>query len=186
MTVLVDWQLRQMIQQGTLKVLPLADGAIQPNSVDVRLGYTFATYVGNTPIDPYEEDSVLGDLMTIQDHEVTISRGAFLLAETLEIVELPDNICGVIEGKSSLARLGLTVHQTGGWIDCGFHGNITLEMTCENNRPIILRTGMPIAQIVFMQTEKAEVPYHMKEEAKYAGQKGVTASRFYLNKRIEI
>jgi dCTP deaminase len=186
MTVLVDWQLQNLIQQGTLKVLPLADGAIQPNSIDVRLGYTFATYVGTTPIDPYEEASVLADLMTIQDHEVTISKGAFLLAETLEVIELPNNICAVIEGKSSLARLGLTVHQTGGWVDCGFKGNITLEMTNENARPIILRTGMPIAQIVFMQTESAKNPYHSINGAKYVGQHGVTASRFYLNKRIDI
>jgi len=186
MTVLVDWQLRDMIDRKYLKVLPLMEGGIQPNSIDVRLGNNFATYTGKAPIDPYDKESVLKDLMTIQSHEVTISRGAFLLAETLEIVELPNNICATIMGKSSLARLGLSVHQTGGFIDCGFSGNITLEMTCENDRPIILRTGMPIAQIIFMMTQRAEVPYHSRGEAKYAGQKGVTASRFYMNKSIDI
>jgi dCTP deaminase len=100
----------------------------------------------------------------------------------MEKIELSDSICATIEGKSSLARLGITVHQTGGWIDCGFRGTITLEMTNENMRPVILSAGMPIAQLVFYKTERAEIPYHAKQNAKYRDQSGATGSRYFENK----
>lgn len=183
--ILVDWQLNQALKEGSIKVVPLMKGAIQPNSIDVRLGDKFATYIPSLdPINPFDKESVLSGLVDIKTTPVILYKGGFLLAETMEYIELPGNVCATIEGKSSLARLGLTVHQTGGWIDCGFKGTITLEMTNENNRPIVLTPGMPIAQIVFNIGEQAKVPYGEKKGAKYQGQVGATGSRYYDNKLV--
>jgi len=184
MSVLVDYQLRSLINNGRLKVLPLMKGGIQSNSIDVRLNNHFATYdirYATVELDPYSEESTRLGLQQCTVDTITLMKGAFLLAETMEYIELPDDICATIEGKSSLARLGLTVHQTGGWIDCGFEGTITLEMTNENIRPIKLTAGMPIAQLVFYQTNPAETPYNRKKTAKYNKQSGATGSRFYEN-----
>lgn len=159
---------------------------IQPNSIDVRLGNTFATYRSSTkPIDPYNKYSVQYGLVNIEQDPIILVKGGFLLSETLETISLPADVCATLEGKSSLARLGLNVHQTGGWIDCGFEGTITMEMTNENNRPIILTPEMPIAQLVFFQTAPAKTPYGKKKGAKYHGQSGVTGSKFYLNQQPE-
>lgn len=180
--VMVDWQIKESLNSGKIKIIPLMDNAIQPNSVDLRLGDSFATYVPSLePIDPYDVKSTKEGLVNIVEHPIYLHKFGFLLAETLEYIELPDSICATVEGKSSLARLGLTVHQTGGFIDCGFHGTITLELTNVNNRPIILRPGMPIAQIVFYDTLPAHVDYGSKIGAKYHKQRGVTGSKFYEN-----
>lgn len=184
MTVMVDWQLRNALSLGYIVVLPIGSSAIQPNSIDVRLGNNFAVYDARSfdaPIDPYDEESVKYGLTYFTTDRLTLAKNSFLLAETMERIELADNICAMIEGKSSLARLGITIHQTGGWIDCGFKGTITLEMTNESMRPVILTAGMPIAQIVFHETSKADVPYHAKRDAKYKDQSGATGSRYYRN-----
>lgn len=180
--VLVDWQIAESIKTGKIKIVPLMGNAIQPNSVDLRLGSTFATYSPSLePIDPFDSKSIKEGLIDIHEYPVYLHKFGFLLGETLEYIELPDDVCATVEGKSSLARLGLTVHQTGGFIDCGFHGTITLEMTNENNRPIILRPGMPIAQLVFYETLPARVSYGSKTGAKYHKQRGVTGSKYYEN-----
>jgi len=163
----------------------MEDG-IQSNSIDVRLNNHFGAYdprYAMTELDPYSEVSTRLGLQHTTTDRVLLMKGAFLLAETMEYIELPDDICATIEGKSSLARLGITVHQTGGWIDCGFQGTITLEMTNENVRPIVLTAGMPIAQLVFYKTASAETPYNKKKSAKYNKQLGATGSRFYENKK---
>jgi dCTP deaminase len=185
MSVMVDWQLRWLLDHGAIKVLPLYVNGIQSNSIDVRLGNNFAVYnvqSFSTPIDPYDQESTLYGLQHFTTDRLILEKNSFLLAETMEKIELSDTICATIEGKSSLARLGITVHQTGGWIDCGFKGTITLEMTNENMRPVVLTAGMPIAQLVFYKTERAEVPYHKKRDAKYNNQSGATGSRYFENK----
>jgi dCTP deaminase len=149
------------------------------------LGNNFAIYdvkSFNEPIDPYDRESTEYGLTKFTAEKVVLQKNSFLLAETMERIELSDSVCATIEGKSSLARLGITVHQTGGWIDCGFRGTITLEMTNENMRPVALYAGMPIAQLVFYRTEHAEVPYSKKVDAKYFDQSGATGSRYYENK----
>jgi dCTP deaminase len=189
MTVLVDWQLKERIDAGVIGVCPLSKSAIQANSIDVRLNNTFAAYdaqYASVEIDPYDEDSTRLGLAAMTADSILLTKGAFLLAETMETIRLPDNVCATIEGKSSLARLGITVHQTGGWIDCGFEGTITLEMTNENVRPVVLYAGMPIAQIVFYETDHALMPYGVRGSAKYHKQKGATGSRFYKNDRCVI
>lgn len=184
MTVLVDWQLKDMMKKGCIKILPLYSKGIQSNSIDVRLGNNFAVYdvtSFGSPIDPYDRESTEFGLKHFTADKISLAKNSFLLAETMEKIELGDCICATIEGKSSLARLGITVHQTGGWIDCGFRGTITLEMTNENMRPVILYAGMPVAQLVFYQTLSAELPYYAKKDAKYNNQSGATGSRYFEN-----
>lgn len=186
MTILVDWRIAEAIETGEIGLEPYDEKLIQPNSIDVRLGNKFSTYKPSlVPIDPYDKESVKYGLLEDLEAPITLYKGGFLLGETLEKLTLPRNICCEVEGKSSLARLGLTVHQTGGWVDLGFSGSITLEFGNENNRPIILHPGMPVAQLVFYRTEQCLVSYAEKEGAKYMNQSGPTASKFYENRRGE-
>ena len=182
--VLVDWELEARIKDGSIRVLPMMDGGIQSNSIDVRLNNSFSMYdarYADRELDPYSESSTRLGLVSMICERILLCKGAFLLAETMETISLPGDVCATLEGKSSLARLGITIHQTGGWIDCGFRGTITLELTNENVRPIVLTAGMPIAQLVFHQTEPADVPYSLKASAKYDQQTGATSSRYWKN-----
>jgi len=183
--ILVDWQIEEAISSGRIKVEPFDEVNVQPNSLDVHLSNSFGVYKKSVePIKPYDEESVLKDLKTFEQDQVWVMPGQFMLAETKEYIELPDNVCCTIEGKSSLARLGLAIHQTGGWVDAGFCGTLTLEMTNVMCKPIELYAGMPIAQLVFFEVEYAKVPYRVKPNAKYNGQKGAQPSRFYRNERV--
>ena len=180
MTILVDWQIRQAIETGLIEVSPYVEGNIQPNSLDVTLGYEFVHYTECLDvIDPYKP--IKGEQRRKGIEWVDMPSHRFLLGSTVETITLPDNIVATIEGKSSLARLGITIHQTGGFIDAGFSGQITLEISNVNCRPVRLYSGMPIGQIVFYETEHAEVPYNKKEGAKYCGQTGPTMSKYYEN-----
>lgn len=186
MSILVDWQIRDYIRRGAIGVDPFNDNYIQPNSLDVTLSDKFALhrdYCEEFPIDPYVEDHGIG-VTRSRSPTTTIATNDFILGSTQETISLPDNIVACIEGKSSLARLGLQIHQTGGWIDAGFSGQVTLELYNVSNRPIVLTAGMPIAQIVFFETEHCEVPYGMKKDAKYQGQTGPTPSRYHMNARF--
>lgn len=184
MSILVDWQIRDYIKKGAIGIDPFNESYIQPNSLDVTLAPQYMWFErGEDPYDPQSDNpwSVMGfgDGFT----KVEIEPKDFVLMSTQETISLPDNIVACIEGKSSLARLGLQIHQTGGWIDAGFSGQVTLELYNVSNRPIVLTAGMPIAQIVFFETEHCEVPYGMKKDAKYQGQTGPTPSRYHMNKR---
>jgi dCTP deaminase len=180
--ILVDWQLLDRIERGHIKIDPYDPGLIQPNSLDIRLGNHFVWYKpGTEVIDPYATDSVTADVDEIHADSFVLNPGQFILAETLECIGLPDNIVATIEGKSSIARLGVTLHQTGGWIDAGFRGTITLEMANVNTRPVKVYAGMPIGQLVFYTTERAEMPYDRKGDAKYLDQRQATLSRYHAN-----
>lgn len=182
--ILVDWQITDRIERGFIRVEPYDPGLIQPNSLDIRLGNHFVWYTkSDTIIDPFERESVTTGTEEITADSVDLEPGMFLLAETLERIELPDNIVASIEGKSSIARLGVELHQTGGWIDAGFRGTITLEMCNVNHRPVRIHAGMPIGQLVFYTTERAIQPYNKKKDAKYMDQQQATLSRYYENAR---
>lgn len=182
--VLVDWQIRERIAAGNIKVEPFLDSAINPNSLDIRLGKQFVWYEeSKLPIDPYDKDTVTVGISEITGTEFLVAPYEFILAETLERIKLPDNIVATIEGKSSLARLGIQIHATGGWIDAGFSGTITLEMSNLNRRAVKIYAGMPVAQLVFYETEHAELPYNKRIGAKYIDQSGATISRYYQNIR---
>jgi dCTP deaminase len=182
--ILVDWQLRDRISRGHIKIDPYDPKLVQPNSVDIRLGNHFVWYKpGKDVIDPYNRESVASDVEEIHADSFVLNPGQFILAETLECIGLPDNIVATIEGKSSIARLGVTLHQTGGWIDAGFRGTITLEMANVNARPVKVYAGMPIGQLVFYTTERAEHPYDKKGDAKYLDQHSATLSRYHGNRK---
>jgi dCTP deaminase len=181
--ILVDWQLLDRIARGYIKIEPYDPNLVQPNSVDIRLGNHFVWYEeSNEVIDPYNPTSVSSHVGETHADTFILNPGQFILAETLECIELPDNIVATIEGKSSIARLGVTLHQTGGWIDAGFRGTITLEMANVNSRPVKVYAGMPIGQLVFYTTERAENPYFKKKDAKYLDQRQATLSRYHANK----
>jgi len=182
--ILVDWQIEDHIKRGFITVEPFDRTLIQPNSLDIRLGNHFVWYrSGDAVIDPYETDSISAGVDEERSEYVDVPPGRFLLAETLECLGLPDDIVATIEGKSSIARLGIALHQTGGWIDAGFRGTITLEISNANQRPVRLYAGMPIGQLVFYTTEKALNPYFMKKDAKYVNQRDATLSRYHKNIR---
>jgi dCTP deaminase len=184
--ILVDWQILDRIERGHLTIDPYDRNLVQPNSLDIRLGNHFVWYKpGSEVIDPYNKDSVVADVEETRADFFILEPGRFILAETLECIGLPDNIVATIEGKSSIARLGVTLHQTGGWIDAGFRGTITLEMCNVNTRPVKVYAGMPIGQLVFYTTERAENPYYKKGDAKYLDQRQATLSRYHANKKKE-
>jgi dCTP deaminase len=182
--ILVDWQLLDRIARGYIKIDPYDPKMVQPNSLDIRLGNHFVWYKESSEIiDPYNQESVTSEVRDMHAESFVLQPGQFVLAETLECIGLPDNIVATIEGKSSIARLGVALHQTGGWIDAGFRGTITLEMCNVNTRPVKVYAGMPIGQLVFYTTERAERPYNKKGDAKYLDQRQATLSRYHRNKR---
>ncbi|MCX6694589.1 MAG: dCTP deaminase [Methanomicrobiales archaeon] len=180
--ILVDWQIHDYVARGVLKVEPFDPSLVQPNSLDIRLGDHFVWYKeGDSVIDPYDRGSICNGTLETRAPSIILKPGQFMLAETREVIELPDTIVASIEGKSSIARLGVELHQTGGWIDAGFRGSITLEMCNANQRPVRVYAGMPIGQLVFYTTERAERPYHAKGDAKYLDQRQATLSRYHEN-----
>jgi dCTP deaminase len=182
--ILVDWQIVDRIRRGFIIVDPYDPELVQPNSLDIRLGNHFAWYLpGDNVIDPFEKESVTSRTEEMTSDSIILHPGQFILAETMELIQLPDNIVASIEGKSSIARLGIELHQTGGWIDAGFRGSITLEMCNVNNRPVRIHAGMPIGQLVFYTTEPAACPYNSKGDAKYMNQRQATLSRYYENRQ---
>ncbi len=181
--ILVDWQILDRIGRGHITIDPFDKNLVQPNSLDIRLGNHFVWYEpSDRVIDPHDRDSIAADTGEMQADEFVLRPGGFVLARTLETIGLPDNIVATIEGKSSIARLGVTLHQTGGWIDAGFRGSITLEMANVNTRPVRVYAGMPIGQLVFYTTERAANPYYSKGDAKYLDQQQATLSRYHENR----
>lgn len=188
--LLVDWQIKNAIEKDTIHLEPFDESLLQPNSYDVRLGDHFIVYCKSKHshsrhiIDPYNVESIVRHTVSyrVSDY-IVIEPGDFVLGRTQEIIGLPDDIAAKIDGKSSIARLGIVVHQTGGFIDAGFCGTITLEISNANSFPVKLYVGMPIAQIEFHQTEPAQRPYNKKEDAKYMKQIDATISKFYQNSK---
>jgi dCTP deaminase len=183
MTILTDDEIRANIESGYIGLSPYDSEMINPNSIDVTLGDHFIYYTENTvPIDPFDSRTINYCTESIHSREWLIEPGQFLLATTRETIMLPSNVVAAIEGKSSLARVGLSIHVTGGWIDSGFSGKITLEMFNANVRPIRLVEGMRIGQIVFFKTGiNCKLPYNMRTNSKYNGQNETTMSKYFKN-----
>jgi dCTP deaminase len=185
MTILVDHEIRSEIASGNLILEPFDDALIQPNSYDVRLANHFSWHApGAEIVDPYDSESVLHGLEHETGETFVLQPGQFVLGATLEKICLPNDIVGQLTGKSSLARLGVMVHVTAGFIDAGFShppAQITLEIVNVGARPVRLHAGMSIAQMVFTKTAVCEIPYHKKANAKYNGQTAAAHSRYYLN-----
>jgi dCTP deaminase len=165
---------------------PFEDAMIQPSSVDVRMDKFFRVFENHRypHIDPAEEQPDLTRLVEPDAGEPFILHpGEFVLASTYEVVTLPDDIAGRLEGKSSLGRLGLLTHSTAGFIDPGFSGHVTLELSNVATLPIKLWPGMKIGQLCLIRlSSPAEHPYGSAQYgSRYQGQRGPTQSKSHLN-----
>ncbi|MER2093152.1 MAG: dCTP deaminase [Saccharopolyspora rectivirgula] len=184
--LLSDRDLRKELDAGRLKVDPYGPQMLQPSSIDVRLDRFFRVFDNTkyTHIDPSLQQDELTSLVETRDDEpFVLHPGEFVLGSTFESVRLPDDLAGRLEGKSSLGRLGLLTHSTAGFIDPGFTGHITLELSNVANLPITLWPGMKIGQLcLFRLSSPAEHPYGSREVgSRYQGQRGPTPSRAHLN-----
>jgi dCTP deaminase len=184
--ILSDRTIREQLAAGRIVIDPLDDACIQPSSVDLRLDRLFRVFLNHTMpvIDVKKNLEDLTRLVEIDEGDAFILHpGEFVLGSTAESVGLPDDLVARIEGKSSLGRLGLLIHSTAGFVDAGFSGHITLELSNVANLPITLYPGMKIGQVSFLQmTTPADVPYgSAKVGSKYQGQRGPTPSRYWEN-----
>jgi dCTP deaminase len=184
--ILSDRSIREELASGRIVIEPLGDNAIQPSSVDLHCDSLFRVFRNDTTpyIDPKQSQEDLTELVEVaEDGAFILHPGEFVLGSTLELVALPDDLVARLEGKSSLGRLGLLIHSTAGFVDCGFNGHLTLELSNVATLPIALYPGMKIGQISFLRmTTPADNPYGSGATgSKYQGQRGPTPSRYYLN-----
>ena len=182
-SVLSDGTIRRLVGEGRIRIEPWDPRMVQPASVDLKLGPSFRVFHNHRiqVIDLADPPSGLTEHVEIDDDgPFVIHPGEFVLGRTAEHVEIPDDVVARIEGKSSLGRLGLIVHATAGIVDPGFTGTLTLEITNFNSVPIVLRPGLPIAQLSFMTLDRAaERPYgHPELGSHYHGQVEATESRY--------
>jgi dCTP deaminase len=184
--LLSDGDLAKALAAGRLSVEPYDERMLQPSSLDVRLDRYFRVFDNSryTHIDPAIRQDELTSLVEVDGEEpFVLHPGEFVLGSTFERVKLPDDLAGRLEGKSSLGRLGLLTHSTAGFIDPGFCGHITLELSNVANLPITLWPGMKIGQLcLFQLSSPAEHPYGSERAgSRYQGQRGPTPSRAYQN-----
>jgi dCTP deaminase len=184
--LLSDRDIRSELASGRVKVEPFEEKMVQPSSVDVRLDRFFRVFENHKyeSIDPSIEQSELTREIAVgSDDFFILHPGEFVLASTYEVITLPDDIAGRLEGKSSLGRLGLLTHSTAGFIDPGFSGHITLELSNVANLPVKLFPGMKIGQLCLIKlSSPAEHPYGSAlYGSRYQGQRGPTASKSWLN-----
>ena len=186
MSVLSDRDIRSALDAGEIGIRPYDPRDLQPSSVDLHLDRSFRVFRNNRYpyIDVRAPQPDLTELVSVADDEPFILHpGEFVLGQTLEWTELPDDLVARLEGKSSLGRLGLLIHSTAGFIDPGWDGHVTLELSNVANLPITIYYAMKIGQLSFVQlTEPAETPYGAGElGSKYQGQQGPTPSRYWQN-----
>jgi len=179
-----DRSIRDAIVSGSIIIDPYEPAFVQPSSVDLRVGNGFRVFVNHrySEIDPRSPQDDLTQLVEMGDDEpFMLHPGEFVLGSTLERVKLGDDVVARLEGKSSLGRLGLLIHSTAGFIDPGFEGHITLELSNAATLPIAIYPSMKIGQISFYEmTTTADHPYGSPElGSKYQGQSGPTASRMH-------
>jgi dCTP deaminase len=173
---------------GRVIIDPLDPADIQPSSVDLHLGDDFQVFRNSRYpyIDPArEQDGLTERVFASTEEPFVLHPGEFVLGTTVEHIGLPDDIVGRLEGKSSLGRLGLLIHSTAGYVDPGWSGQLTLELSNVANLPIVLTPGMKIGQISFSKmTTPVDRPYgHPELGSKYQGQIDATPSKMHLNRR---
>jgi dCTP deaminase len=186
--ILSDKTIREELAAGRIEIEPLDDSCIQPSSVDLHLDRYFRVFLNHTMglIDVKQNLEDLTGLVEIaEDGMFILHPGEFVLGSTSERVALPNDLVARLEGKSSLGRLGLLIHSTAGFVDAGWNGHLTLELSNVANLPITLYPGMKIGQISFLRmTTPADRPYGSKDVgSKYQGQRGPTPSRYWENFR---
>src|SRR3954465_9588520 len=184
--VLSDRTIARLLEERRILIEPYDESLLQPSSVDVRVDRFFRVFhnARYAYIDVKEPQEELTELVEIDDDRPFILHpGEFVLGSTLERIVLPDDLVARLEGKSSLGRLGLLIHSTAGFIDPGWDGHVTLELSNVANLPITIYHGMKIGQISFMQlSESADNPYGRGDLGpKYQGPMGRTPSRYWQN-----
>lgn len=184
--LLSDRDIRTELDSGRIVLDPYEPAMIQPSSIDVRLDRFFRLFDNHkyAVIDPAEDQPDLTRLVDVEpDEPFVLHPGEFVLGSTYEAVTLPDDVAARLEGKSSLGRLGLLTHSTAGFIDPGFTGHVTLELSNVATLPIKLWPGMKIGQMCFFRlSSPAEEPYGSSAYgSRYQGQRGPTASRSFQN-----
>lgn len=183
--ILSDKSILDMIRSGELVIEPFDKSLVGPSSVDLRLGNEFVIFERTRidVIDPKKPIQEYTKVIKVNDNNFFIIHpGEFILATTLEYVKLPNHIAARIEGRSSIARLGVVVHSTGGFVDAGFEGQLTLEMSNLNMVPVKLYPKMKIAQLAFiLQDKPSKVPYSIRKGSKYHKQKGPMPSKIHLD-----
>jgi len=180
--ILNDREIKELIKKGKLIVKPFDERQVQASSLDLRLGNEFLIFSNSSDVIDVVEDNISKHIekIIVGDEGFIIKPKQFVLATTLEYIKLPNNITAFVEGRSSLGRLGLFI-ENAGWVDAGFEGNITLEFFNANSRPLKIYPNMRICQLVLAKMEsEAEFPYR----GKYFKQKGVTASKIYMDKDL--
>lgn len=186
--ILSDRSIREELESGNIGISPLGEGCIQPSSVDLHVDRYFRVFRNHTQrvIDVRENQEELTELVEMAEGEPLILHpGEFVLGSTTERVRLPNYLVGRLEGKSSLGRLGLLIHSTAGFVDAGWDGYLTLELSNVANLPITVYPGMKIGQISFLRmTTEADTPYGSSVlGSKYQHQRGPTPSRYFENFR---
>ena len=186
--ILSDRSIREALDAGRIVIEPLGDGCIQPSSVDLHVDRYFRVFRNHSQrvIDVKEDQEELAELVEAREDDALILHpGEFVLGATAERIGLPDDLVGRLEGKSSLGRLGLLIHSTAGFVDPGFDGYLTLELSNVANLPITVYPGMKIGQISFLRmTTAADRPYGSSSlGSKYQNQRGPTPSRYFENFR---
>jgi dCTP deaminase len=179
--ILSDRTIREQIEAGRIVIDPFDAACVQPSSVDLHVDAEFRVFRNNRyPFIDVKQEQDLTELVEVKPDEAFILHpGEFVLGSTLERVAIPDDLVARLEGKSSLGRLGLLIHSTAGYVDPGWDGYLTLELSNVANLPITIYPGMKIGQISFFQlTTAADTPYG-GAGSKYQGQRGPTASRIH-------
>jgi len=187
--LLSDKDIKLEIANGRVKLEPYSEEMVQPASVDIRLDRFFRTFENHKYqfIDPRQDQPELTRLVEVDAKDpFVLHPGEFVLGSTFEVVTLPDDIAARVEGKSSLGRLGLLTHATAGFIDPGFSGHVTLELSNVSNLPVTLWPGMKIGQLCFIKMSSAsEHPYGSNVYgSRYQNQRGPTPSRSFQNFHI--
>jgi dCTP deaminase len=189
--VLSDRDIKKAIKSGKIKIRPAPNLKTQlgSNSLDLRLGNTFRVFdhSRHAYIDPFNKkdssDSFTREIKVKNKEAFIVQPGDFVLATTLEDIQLPDDLLGGLEGRSSIGRLGIIIHSTAAAVDAGWRGKITLELANMGKMPVALYPGMRICSISFEQlSSPADVPYYKKKSAKYVGQKGPAESKISREK----
>ncbi len=184
--ILSDRELKELLNSQRLVIEPFDDTSIQPSSIDLRVGHQFRVFANHRYpfIDVRQPMDQLTEVVAATEVEpFVLHPGEFVLGSTLEHVTLPDDHVARLEGKSSLGRLGLLIHSTAGFVDAGFSGQLTLELSNVATLPIAIYPGMRIGQLcLFQMTSPAEKPYGSGAAgSKYQGQEGPTPSRYFEN-----
>jgi dCTP deaminase len=182
--ILSDVTIREEIKAGRIQIDPFDESCIQPSSIDLHVDAQFRVFANSRYpyIDVRREMPDLTELVEVAEGDPFILHpGEFVLGSTLERVGIPDDMVARLEGKSSLGRLGLLIHSTAGYVDPGWDGYLTLELSNVANLPITIYPAMKIGQISFFRlSTPAERPYGSSQtKSKYQGQRGPTASRFF-------